>query len=130
MEGKEQYFTIGQLNALLNITGPNLRFWEGEFAGILTPLRTPGGQRRYTDAHIKVLERIISLKEKGLKLAEIKAEMARDNHANPGEEFSDNIDILTERITNAVRKEIQQFFHNSSNQITINDTEKDWPSIR
>ena len=130
MEGKEQYFTISQLNEMLNITGPTLRFWECEFAGILTPLRTPGGQRRYTDAHIKVLERIISLKEKGLKLAEIKAEMARENHVMPGKEFSDNIDILTERITKAVRKEIQQFFHNSSDQITINDTEKYCPLIR
>ena len=115
MEGKEQYFTIGQLNALLNITGPTLRFWEGEFAGILTPLRTPGGQRRYTNEHIKVLERIISLKEKGLKLAEIKVEMARDNHAMPGEEFNDNIDMLTEKITKAVRKEIQQFFYSNPN---------------
>ena len=114
MNSKEQCFTISQLNEMLNLSGPTLRFWESEFPGILMPLRTPGGQRRYTDAHIEVLERIIRLKEKGLKLAEIKAEMQRDNLAVTTAAMSDNIDMLTEKITKAVRKEIQQFFHKNS----------------
>ena len=114
MNQEEKYFTISQLNEMLNISGPTLRFWEGEFEGILTPLRTPGGQRRYTDEHIKVLERIINLKEKGLKLAEIKAELVRGNHAMPAEGPYDNIEILTERITQVVRKEIQLFLQDRS----------------
>lgn len=114
MNAKQQSLSISQLSARLDISGPTLRFWESEFAGILAPVRTPGGQRRYMDEHIKVLERILNLKQKGLKLAEIRAEMVRGNHAIPADGLSDNIDILIERITKAVRKEIQQFYHNRS----------------
>jgi len=115
MEIKETHFTIGQLNAMLDISGPTLRYWEGEFAGILTPLRTPGGQRRYTDEHIKILKKIIRLKAQGLKLVEIKSEMERDHQALSAGGLNGEIDILTERISRAVRKEIQQFLQNSAN---------------
>ncbi len=78
MDAKTNYFTISQLSTLLNISGPTLRFWESEFAGVFEPLRTAGGQRRYTTAHVAVLEKIISMKKQGLKLAEIRETLLRD----------------------------------------------------
>ena len=59
-----QQFTIKQLSEKLNIPKPTLRFWEKELEGILVPLRTPGGQRRYTYIHMTVLEKIKELREK------------------------------------------------------------------
>ena len=35
-----------------------LRFWEKELGEIIIPLRTPGGQRRYKETHISILEQI------------------------------------------------------------------------
>jgi len=40
--------SIQEISALLKVAKPTLRFWEKEFEGILVPLRTRGGQRRYT----------------------------------------------------------------------------------
>ena len=96
---------------MLGISGPTLRFWECEFNGILTPFRTEGGQRRYTVAHIDILQKIINLKKTGMKLADIKTEMLGGGHFLPAEGLDTNIEILTERITIAVRREIEEFFH-------------------
>jgi len=113
MKTKKQYFTISQMNTMLDISGPTLRFWESEFAGILIPLRTPGGQRRYTEEHINVLERIISLKKKGLKLSEIRNEMTQATPIDEAKVPKDTIEILAECISRAVKKEIHQFFQSS-----------------
>ena len=124
MDGKENYFTISQLSAMLDISGPTLRFWESEFAGVFTPLRTSGGQRRYTDAHIDILEKIISLKKKGLKLTEIRAEMMRTNLVDGPAVSREKIDILAERISRAVKKEIHKFFQGNGRSAESKDLNK------
>ena len=70
MNQKEQLHTIQQLSTKLNIPKPTLRFWEKEFEGILLPLRTKGGQRRYAPEHVAVIEEIKMLKKAGLRLIE------------------------------------------------------------
>ena len=75
MNQKEQVHSIQQLSIKLNIPKPTLRFWEKEFEGILLPLRTNGGQRRYTSEHVSVIGEIKMLKKAGLSLAKIKTRM-------------------------------------------------------
>ena len=58
MNQNEQLHTIQQLSTKLNIPKPTLRFWEKEFEGILVPLRTKGGQRRYAPGHVSLIEEI------------------------------------------------------------------------
>ncbi len=113
MEDGKRYFTISQFSRMLDISGPTLRFWESEFAGIFTPLRTPGGQRRYTDEHIHILEKIVSMKKEGLKLTEIRAEMLRVPLPGNPDMSLDKVDILAERISRAVKNEIYRFFKDS-----------------
>lgn len=49
-------------------TGPqNLRAYER--AGLITPARTPGGTRRYSQADVDRLRRVIALMDEGLNLA-------------------------------------------------------------
>jgi len=48
MNNSEQFYTIQQLSVKLQIPNPTLRFWEKELKGIIIPLRTQGGQRRYS----------------------------------------------------------------------------------
>lgn len=75
MNQKDQLHSIQQLSTKLNIPKPTLRFWEKEFEGILLPLRTNGGQRRYTSEHVAVIEEIKMLKKAGLSLAKIKRKL-------------------------------------------------------
>jgi hypothetical protein len=58
MNQKEQLHSIQELSTKLNIPKPTLRFWGKEFEGILLPLRTNGGQRRYVPEHVSILSEI------------------------------------------------------------------------
>jgi DNA-binding transcriptional MerR regulator len=69
--------SIQEVSALLNVPKPTLRFWEKELEGILAPLRTDGGQRRYTVENIAVIEEIKKLKSKGMSLPEIKRKLGK-----------------------------------------------------
>lgn len=53
--------SIQEVSVLLKVPKPTLRFWEKELDGILVPLRTDGGQRRYTVENITVIEEIKKL---------------------------------------------------------------------
>ena len=66
METQEQLLTIQQLSLRLNIPKPTLRFWEKELDGIIVPLRTRGGQRRYSVQHILIIEEVTNLKKRGI----------------------------------------------------------------
>ena len=53
-------YRIGEAARALNLQTSVLRFWEGEFPG-LSPVRTPKGQRLYSESHMELLRRIRSL---------------------------------------------------------------------
>jgi DNA-binding transcriptional MerR regulator len=101
-------FTIQQLSEKLKIPKPTLRFWEKELDGIIVPLRTSGGQRRYTGEHIAVLEEIKSLRDSGKSLCEIKQVLHNGNRNTVSDD--EPVDLLSEHIAKAVRSEINRFF--------------------
>ncbi|AGW13202.1 MerR family transcriptional regulator [Megalodesulfovibrio gigas] len=53
----EQLYKIGEVARLLDVNSSVLRYWETEFPR-LTPVRTEGGQRLYTPAHLVLLKEI------------------------------------------------------------------------
>ena len=115
MNQKEQLYSIQQLSTKLNIPKPTLRFWEKEFEGILLPLRTNGGQRRYISEHVSIIEEIKMLKRAGLSLIEIKrklgkGQMSEAGSQRSGDERTDGIDLLAERVAEVVRSEVLRFF--------------------
>jgi len=110
MDSIEQLFTIQQVSTKLNIPKPTLRFWEEELDGIIVPNRTPGGQRRYSSEHISIIEDIAYLKKRGMSLAEIRKQLGNQYKQNDDFLDSNNIDLLAERIAEAVRAEIYSFF--------------------
>ncbi|MBW2340016.1 MAG: MerR family transcriptional regulator [Deltaproteobacteria bacterium] len=102
--------SIQQVSLELRIPKPTLRFWEREFEGILLPLRTQGGQRRYTSEHVSIIKGIKELRGKGMPLAEIKKELnnrdqASRTHLNPS-----RIDSLANRLAEVVSDEVYSFF--------------------
>ncbi len=112
MKKANQLFTISQLSSLLNVSKPTLRFWEKEFSGILVPLRTTGGQRRYNAEHVEIVTKIRSLKNAGMKLDEIRMNMNRTmagQYADPS-----SVDILAERVAEIVKKEIVRYLESQA----------------
>ncbi|MBW1699156.1 MAG: MerR family transcriptional regulator [Deltaproteobacteria bacterium] len=59
MDSTDRLFTIQQLSRKLNVPKPTLRFWENELKGLLVPLRSKGGQRRYTFEHVELIKQIL-----------------------------------------------------------------------
>jgi len=115
MNQKEQLHSIQQLSTKLNIPKPTLRFWEKEFEGILLPLRTNGGQRRYTSEHVSVIKEIKMLKKAGLSLIEIKSklgkgQMSEARSQRSGDGRTDRIDLLADRVAEVVKIEVLRFF--------------------
>ncbi len=108
MEEKSQLFTILQVSEKLSIPPHTLRFWEKELNGLLVPLRTHGGQRRYTRQNLAVLEEVKRCRENGLSLPEI---IARINPSGEPESLpSQKINLLAIRVAEAVKTELYNFF--------------------
>ena len=112
---KEQLHSIQQISTKLNISKPTLRFWEKEFEGILLPMRTNGGQRRYTSEHVTIIGEIKALKKAGLSLVEIKRKLGKGLMSEAGNQRSragqtDGIDHLSERVAEVVKMEVLRCF--------------------
>ena len=108
----EQLFTIQQISLNLDIPKSTLRFWEKELEGIIDPLRTLGGQRRYTAEHITILEQIKGLRDSGKSLSEIKSYLNKGQNRNNDLSVYGNIDLLSDRIAEVVKTELYDFFQN------------------
>ena len=55
---KARTYKIGQAAKLLDVKPFVLRFWESEFQEILVPVRTPSGQRAYTEDNVATVREI------------------------------------------------------------------------
>ena len=114
MNQKEPLHSIQQVSTKLNIPKPTLRFWEKEFEGILLPLRTKGGQRRYTPENISIVEEINALKKAGLSLEGTRrklgmGQMSETRSQKYGDGQMDGIDLLAEKVAEAVKIEVLRF---------------------
>lgn len=58
--GEFKRYKIGDAARMLEVKPYVLRFWESEFPD-LEPVRTPSGQRLYTEEHLDLLRRIKAL---------------------------------------------------------------------
>jgi len=108
MEDKIQLLTILQVSEKLKVPKPTLRFWEKELSGVVVPLRTHGGQRRYTAQNLLVLEEIKRCREIGLSLPEIGERIHRG--CEKEEVPSNKIDLLATRVAEVVKTEVYNFF--------------------
>ena len=105
----DQLLSIQDVSNLLKIPKPTLRFWEKELDGIIVPIRTDGGQRRYTAENISVVEEIKELRKRGMSLAEIKRKLSDSNNAKAGNSNSNQLDLLANRVAEVVKAEVSKF---------------------
>lgn len=94
--GKAPVYPMGVAERLTGLTARQIRYWEQY--GLLTPSRTKGGQRLYSDADLLRLKEIKRLLGEGMTLDRIKAHYAsrEAKRSSPAGERSPS--RLTERI--------------------------------
>ena len=81
----EEYLTIGQASERLGLATSALRFYEDK--GLISSLRTVGGQRRYARDVLRRVSFIRAAQQVGLPLAEIKESLdAMPAHRAPTQE--------------------------------------------
>ena len=110
----DKQMSIQEVSDRLGLPKSTLRYWEREFKGFITPKRTSGGQRRYSQNDLEILLSIRKHKKMGFSLTEIKSQL---QECSPRHESFDPVAIedLAERITATVKKEIYNFFEQSRN---------------
>ncbi|MBA7650635.1 hypothetical protein ES703_58445 [subsurface metagenome] len=120
MEKKQQSFSIQEISVKLKIPKPTLRFWEKEFKDILVPLKTKGGQRRYTLENMSVIKKTKRLREKEVSLAEIYAHLMK-NYGSGMDDLS-----ITERMKESFvhKKERDPRASISQRQACVNKIQK------
>ncbi len=106
----DQLFTIDQASRQCDVPRSTLRFWERRFSPYLTPIRSPGGQRRYSKEHLGVIARIKMLKKQGLGLEEVRHALAQDqvSFVKPGD--VGGLEHLADRVAGLVKQEVYRFF--------------------
>lgn len=84
-------YKIGQAAKLLDVKPFVLRFWESEFKDVLVPIRTPAGQRAYSEQNVDTVREIKRLLyDEGLtiegakkRLGQQQGKVARARTASP-----------------------------------------------
>ena len=103
-------FTILQASQECDVPRSTLRFWERRFSSFLNPIRSPGGQRRYSKEHLNIIARIKMLKKQGLGLNEVRQALAQDQVAAVKPAMVVGLEHLADRLAVLVKQEVYRFF--------------------
>ena len=88
---KKDWLTIGEVSELTGVPIHTLRYWESEFDGYFSPLRTSGRQRRYDEEAVdRVLEIKSLLKEEKYSIAGARQVLSRKLDLNSSGAFPDS----------------------------------------
>jgi DNA-binding transcriptional MerR regulator len=106
MEISYPVLTIQGASEKIGVSKHTLRFWEKELGGIIVPLRTQGGQRRYTHEHLMLFEEIKRLKNEGMCLANVKRTMENSLNDHSNESNSMSVETIADQIADIVRSAV------------------------
>ena len=105
----EQLFTIHQASQKCNLPKSTLRFWERRFSPFLNPIRSSGGQRRYSNKHLSIIDRIRVLKKQGFGLDEVHHALTQDQAAAVKPAAVVGLEHLADRVAGLVKQEVYRF---------------------
>jgi DNA-binding transcriptional MerR regulator len=106
----QQLYKIQQISRKLDIPKSTLRFWEKELEGFILPVRTSGGQRRYTMEHLSIIIEISRMRKQGMSISEIKQKLSYGCEEKKNHFVTSPIDLLADQVSELVKKEIKRFF--------------------
>ncbi|GAA0469001.1 MULTISPECIES: MerR family transcriptional regulator [Tatumella] len=70
------FYSIGEFSRLCGINATTLRAWQRRY-GLLTPQRTEGGHRMYTDDDVRLALKILDWLRKGVPVSQVKPLLSR-----------------------------------------------------
>jgi MerR family redox-sensitive transcriptional activator SoxR len=103
--------TIQEVSLKCGVPKSTLRFWEKRLGSLFAPIRSPGGQRRYLQSHLRLVERIKSLQEEGLSLEGVGLKLAHRMPQAEGQGSVSDLDRLAEKVAGMVKDEVARFLH-------------------
>ncbi|WP_237261819.1 MerR family transcriptional regulator [Thiomicrorhabdus immobilis] len=74
MNSEEALYPIREVSNLTGVNSITLRAWERRY-GLIEPVRTEGGHRLYTLAHIERIKAAVKLTEEGIPISQVKARL-------------------------------------------------------
>lgn len=110
----DKKMSIQEVSDRTGLPKSTLRYWEKELSQYISPMRTPGGQRRYSIDHIQMFQKVQMLKQQGNKISEIKQifELQNNTVADDKVSVKDFVELFTQRIAELVSKEVSCFLSN------------------
>jgi len=67
-------FPIRTVSELTGVNSITLRAWENRY-GLIEPVRKASGHRLYTQEHIDLINRVVGLIDRGMRIGQVKAEL-------------------------------------------------------
>jgi DNA-binding transcriptional MerR regulator len=130
MKPSSQLFTIQQISQKCCVPKSTLRFWEKRLEPLFSPIRSPGGQRRYMQQHIDLIGRIKQLQADGLSLENMRQALEQTVSTDPEPMVVVELDRLADRVAGFVKEEVYRFLRegpiaNLSDNIKRTETEQD-----
>jgi DNA-binding transcriptional MerR regulator len=130
MKPLSQFFSIQQISQKCDVPKSTLRFWEKRLDPLFSPIRSPGGQRRYVQEHIDLIGRIKRLQADGLSLHEMRKTLEQTMSPDSEPTAVVGLDRLADRIAGLVKEEVYRFLRegpitNLSETKMIAETERD-----
>jgi DNA-binding transcriptional MerR regulator len=115
----KRYMSIQEVSDRTGLPKSTLRYWEKEFNGIISPERTPGGQRRYRQSHIGLFQKIKMFKQDGKSIQEIKHLVSGHSNAATGYQDADcaSVEMLAGRIAALVSEEVSRFLSRQEHNV-------------
>lgn len=106
LEEQKQFHKIGDVANVLGTTIRAIRYYEEE--GLITPIRSEGGTRLYSQRHIDRLRTILRLAENGYPLAVIKTLAKTRQHHRTGNDSQQAISEHLGEMLEGIRAQIKQ----------------------
>src|SRR5512144_2975755 len=73
---------IRTVSSLTGVNPVTLRAWERRY-GLIKPVRTPKGHRRYTMADVELINQVVALLEGGMSIGQVGQVLMVDNLKSP-----------------------------------------------
>ena len=77
-------FPIRTVSELTGVNSITLRAWENRY-GLIEPIRKASGHRLYTQEHIDLINRVVGLLDRGMRIGQVKAEVLSGSHSEGGQ---------------------------------------------
>ncbi|MGB5621936.1 MAG: MerR family transcriptional regulator [Gammaproteobacteria bacterium] len=100
---RSELYPIGTIASLTGVKPITLRAWERRY-GMIEPVRTSSGRRMYTREDIDLINRVVAMLDRGMRIGQVKAELEAQDRREQGinGDSGDPSTALRRRMTTAI----------------------------